>query len=119
MVRQDPGLRPRNGHTLIVGIVCRISGCAKQKELSLQDQEDNAKEAIRELYDGPVEFRVIATKAKGERLDRPELEQIEKEYLSEEYDAFVYDDLSRLVRGGEAARLLGVGVDHRTRSLCL
>ena len=64
-------------------------------------------------------FRTIKTKAKGERLDRPELEQIEAAYKSGEYDLFVYDDLSRLIRGGEAARLLGVGVDHATLSICL
>ena len=112
-------LKPRNGHTLIVGIVCRISGCANQKELSLEDQEDHAKEAVKELYDGPVEFDVISTVGKGESLDRPELERIEKAMHSGKYDLFVFDDLSRLIRGGEAARLLGVGVDHGTRSICL
>ncbi len=117
--KSENQLNPRNGHTLVVGIVCRISGCANQKEASLEDQEDNAKEAIAELYDGPVEFRVITTIGKGEALDRPELEQIEFAYRSREFDAFVYDDLSRLIRGGEAARLLGVGVDHGTRSICI
>lgn len=115
----DRNLSPRNGQTLIVGVPCRISGCANQKEASLDDQEDNAKEAIAELYDGPVEFRVIATIGKGERLDRPELQQIEAAYQSGEFDAFVYDDLSRLVRGGDAVRLLGIGVDNGTRSICI
>jgi site-specific DNA recombinase len=115
----EAAVRPRNGHTLIVGVVCRISGCANQKELSLQDQEDNAKEAVKELYDGPAEFDVIATVGKGEALDRPELERIEKAMRSGKYDLFIFDDLSRLIRGGEAARLLGVGVDHGTRSICL
>ena len=117
--RSSEELRPRNGHTLMIFIVCRISGCANQKELSIEDQADNAKQEVAELYDGPTEFRTIKTKAKGERLDRPELEQIEAAYKSGEYDLFVYDDLSRLIRGGEAARLLGVGVDHATRSICL
>jgi site-specific DNA recombinase len=117
--KSDSDVRPRNEHTLIVGSACRISGCANQKELSLEDQEDNVRELVAEMYQGPAEFRVIATKAKGERLDRPELEQIEAAYRSREYDLFVYDDLSRLIRGGEAARLLGVGVDHGTRSICI
>jgi hypothetical protein len=112
-------LKPRNGHTLVVGIVCRISGCANQKEMSLEDQEDHAKERVAELYSGPVEFRIIATKAKGERLDRPELEEIEAALRSGVFDLFLFDDLSRLIRGGEASRLLGVGVDHGTRSICL
>jgi len=117
--KSEDELKPRNGHTLIVGVVCRISGCVNQKELSLDDQEDNAKEVIADLYDGPVEFRVIATTGKGEHLDRPELEQIETAYKSGELDACVYDDLGRLIRGGEAQRLLGVGVDHGTRSICI
>jgi site-specific DNA recombinase len=71
------------------------------------------------LYEGPVVFRIISTKGKGERLDRPELEEAEAAYNSGKYDLFVYDDLSRLIRGGEAARLLGVGVDHGTRSICI
>ena len=71
-------MTPRNGHTLVVGVVARISGCPNQKELSLTDQEDHAREVIAELYDGPVEYRVIATKGKGEALDRPELVQIEQ-----------------------------------------
>jgi hypothetical protein len=104
---------------LRVGIVCRISGCQNQQELSLDDQEDNAKEAVAEVYEGPAEYDVIATKGKGENLERPELEVIEGAYRSREYDLFVYDDLSRLIRGGEAARLLGVGVDHGTRTICI
>lgn len=120
MSRQsDAALSPRNGSELEIAIVCRISGCQNQKEASLDDQEDNAKETISEKYDGPANFHVIATVGKGERLDRPELEEIEKAYQSRRYDVFVYDDLSRLIRGGEAARLLGVGVDNGTRSICI
>jgi hypothetical protein len=99
--------------------VCRISGCAKQKERSNEDQADNAKESVRDLYDGRVIFDLISTKGKGERLDRPELELVETSYRSRKYDLAVFDDLSRLIRGGEAARLLGVGVDHGTRTICL
>jgi hypothetical protein len=38
---QSNELVPRNGHTLVVGILGRISGCANQKELSLDDQVDH------------------------------------------------------------------------------
>jgi hypothetical protein len=41
-------VKPRNGHTLVVGIVARISGCAKQKEVSLEDQVDHGKEVVAE-----------------------------------------------------------------------
>jgi hypothetical protein len=99
--------------------VACLSGCANQKDLSLEDQEDFARATIAELYDGPIEICVIATTGKGEALDRPELEQIEAAYRSREYDLFVFDELSRLIRGGEAVRLLGIGIDHGTRSICI
>ena len=66
--RSDESLKPRNGHTLVVTIVARISGCQNQKELSLEDQEDHGKEVVAEMYTGPVEYRVIATKGKGDCL---------------------------------------------------
>lgn len=117
--RSETALTPRNGHALVVAIVCRISGGPRQKEASLEDQEDNAREAIAELYQGTVEFHVISTTSKGEALDRPELEEVERAYRSGRYDIFAYDDLGRLIRGGEAARLLGIGVDCGTRSICI
>lgn len=112
-------LVPRNGQTLEVCVVCRISGCQNQKEASLDDQQDNAKDEVRELYAGPASFHIIATKGKGERLDRPELLEIEEAYRSGRFDLFVFDDLSRLIRGGEAAKLLGIGVDNGTRTICI
>src|SRR5690349_18170877 len=82
-------LVPRNGQTLEVCVVCRISGCQNQKEASLDDQQDNAKDEVRELYAGPASFHIIATKGKGERLDRPELLEIEEAYRSGRFDLFV------------------------------
>lgn len=117
MRRLESELKPRNGHTLVVGIVARISGCAKQKEVSLDDQMDHAKEVVAEMYDGPVEYRVIATKGKGERLDRPELAEIEDMLRTGELDLLVQEDVGRLVRGHDAVRLWGVAVDHGTRCL--
>lgn len=118
--RSNSEVRPRNGHTLMVAMACRISGCQGQKELSLEDQQDNARETVQDFFDGPAEYHLIAaTKAKGERLDRPELKLIEDAYRSGEYDLFLYDDLSRLIRGYEAVRLLGVGVDNGTRTICV
>ena len=111
-------VKPRNGHTVVVGIVARISGCASQKEVSLEDQVDHAKEEIAEIYDGgPVEYHIIATKGKGESLDRPELAEIESMIRSRKLDALVMEDTGRLVRGAEAVRLWGVAVDHGTRCI--
>jgi site-specific DNA recombinase len=110
-------LVPRNGHTLIAAIVARISGCASQKELSLDDQVDHAKEEIAQLYQGPIDYRVIATKGKGERVDRPELGQVEEMIRSGELDLLVMEDVGRLVRGAEAVKLWGIAVDHGIRCL--
>jgi hypothetical protein len=111
----QPSLTPRNGHTLVVGIVARISGCSNQKEASLDDQIDHANQVVAEMYQGPLENRVIATKGKGERLDRPELKEIEEMLRSRELDLLVVEDIGRIVRGAEAARLLGIAVDQGTR----
>lgn len=108
---------PRYGHTLGVDIVARISGCANQKEISLEDQEDHGKEVVAELYSGPVEYHVIATKGKGERLDRPELGQIEARLRTCQCDLLIMEDIGRLVRGAEAVRLCGIAVDHGVRVL--
>lgn len=113
--RHDTELVPRNGHTLVVGIVARISGCATQKEISLDDQVDHGKQEVADLYSGPVEYRVIATKGKGERLDRPELQEIEDMLRSRELDLLVAEDIGRMIRGTEAGRLCGIAVDHGTR----
>jgi len=108
---------PRNGHTLVVGIVARISGCQNQKELSLADQENHAKEEVAKLFSGPVDYRVFATKAKGERVDRPELYEVESALRTRELDLLFAEDLGRLVRGSLAAWLFGLAVDHGTRAI--
>ena len=48
--RSDEELKPRNGHTLATSIVARISGCAKQKEVSLDDQVDHGKEEVADWF---------------------------------------------------------------------
>lgn len=113
--REENELKPRNGHTLVVGILGRISGCVNQKELSLEDQVDHGKQVVYEMYDGEIDFRTITTKGKGERLDRPELLEIENWLNSDELDLLIVEDLGRLVRGPAAHRLCGIAVDHGTR----
>ncbi len=110
-------LAPRNGQVLVVGVVARISGCQNQKELSLDDQVDHAKEEVESLYDGQVDYRVIATRGKGERLDRPELREVESMARSRELDLLLMEDVGRLVRGVDAVRVWGVAVDHGTRCI--
>jgi hypothetical protein len=108
---------PRRGDQLIACVVARISGGPRQKELSLDDQIDHAKEVIAEYYEGPVELRVIATTGKGENLERPELAVIEQQLRTRELDLLICEDIGRVVRGAEAARLCGIAVDQGTRVL--
>lgn len=113
---KDRMMKPRNGNTFHVGIVARISGCSRQKEVSLEDQIDHAKEETILYYDeNTPEYHVVSTKGKGERLDRPELAEIERLIRSRVLDLLVIEDLGRLVRGTEAARLCGIAVDHGVR----
>jgi hypothetical protein len=102
----------------MAGLGARISGCRNQKEESLEDQTDHNKEVVTAAFEGLTEYLTIATIGKGERLDRPELEQIEAEFRKSILDVFVWEDLGRLVRGVEAVRLLGIAVDHGIRVIC-
>src|SRR6476659_6890698 len=102
MFGRSDALLPRNGHTLVVGIVARISGCANQKELSIEDQIDHLKALVEEMYDGPVEYVIIATVGKCEALDRPELSKIEGLLRARRLDLLLVEDMGRLVRGAEA-----------------
>ncbi|MES2789450.1 MAG: recombinase family protein [Planctomycetota bacterium] len=110
-------LVPRNGIKLRVLIGTRISGCANQKEVSLEDQADHGKAVVQDMYDGEVEYVIISTKGKGERLDRPELAEFESAFRTGTFDLGIFEDLGRLVRGSEASRLCGIAVDHGTRIL--
>lgn len=108
-------MKPRNGHTLVVVAVARISGCRNQKELSLDDQVDHAKQIIAELYDGPYDLQIVSTKGKGEWRDRPELTQIECLLRTREIDLVVCEDIGRVIRGADAVNLVGIAVDMGTR----
>ena len=116
--RERDEITPRNNSCeLAVGVVARMSGCPRQKEASLDDQIDHAKEVVAEYYEGPVELRVVATNGKGENLERPELIVIELQLRTRELDLLICEDIGRVVRGAEAVRLCGIAVDHGTRVL--
>lgn len=110
-------LKPRSGKVLNVLVATRISGCQNQKELSLEDQADHAKQDIEELYDGPCEFDIISAVAKGERLDRDELEVVAAKILTDHYDVLYMEDVGRLVRGTAAVEIWGMAVDRNMRCI--
>ena len=117
MSTQEDRIVPRDGKILQVLVPARISGCPDQKEVSIDDQIDHAKEVVAEMYDGPVNFIVFRATAKGELLTRPELTEIEAALRSRTIDLIVMEDLGRLVHGAEAVWLLGIGVDCGTRGI--
>ncbi len=53
---------------------------------------------------------------KGERLDRPELKEIEDLLRTRAFDLLVCEDMGRLVRGTAAKDLFGIALDHGTRA---
>ena len=108
---------PRNGRTLVVLIVARISGCQSQKEASLDDQVQSCQHLARQLYDGEIDFRIVSTKGKGEDIERPELEEIAKSCRSGNIDILVQEDVGRLVRGTDAVKIWGTAVDHGIRCI--
>ncbi len=113
-------MKPRDGHTLVVLGAARISGCANQKDVSLEDQEEHMQEVVGEIYEGDsVNYQIIATKGKGELLTRPELAEIEKLLRSRKIDIFIKEDLGRFIRGIEASRMYGIAVDHGTRCIAI
>ncbi|WP_417389502.1 hypothetical protein [Gimesia sp.] len=110
-------LKPRSGKILNVLVATRISGCQNQKEISLEDQADHAKQDIKELYDGPCEFDIISAVAKGERLDRDELEVVAEKIRTDQYDVLFMEDVGRLVRGTAAVEIWGMAVDRNMRCI--
>lgn len=110
-------ITPRNGHTLVVAILATSGLCGKQSEQGLGDQIDHAMRCIAQMFDGPIDLRVIWTKAKFAMIDRPELDQVETALRSRELDFLWLEDLTRLARGKEALRLIGIGVDHGTHCI--
>ncbi len=113
-------MSPRNGRKFVVLIVARISGCASQKDVSLDDQQEHAQQyAVESCGEGEIEYRIVATKGKGEELTRPELAEVETAIRSNDLDLLIVEDLGRLIRGAEATRLCGIAVDHNTRVIAI
>ena len=104
-LRQVPA--PQRAHRWSSASSPGSAAAPTRRRLSLDDQVDHGKQVVAELYDGPVEYRVIATKGKGERLDRPELAEIEAMLRTGELDVLVAEDIGRMRprhRGGPALR---------------
>ena len=67
----EPPLRPRNGQTLIVLGIARIS-TDKQDELSLEDQEQLYRTWLKQHTELRYDLKMIAGQGSGECLNRKE-----------------------------------------------
>ena len=114
----SPPLRPRNGRTLEVLGIARIS-TVHQDELSLTDQEDLYRRWLGQHYDGPFNLRMIASQGSGERLDRPESAEARAAVESGRYDLVIAEDLSRIFRRLHAAMFCEFCQDYATRLIAI
>lgn len=111
-------LQPRDGKTLRVLGICRIS-TENQNELSLDDQRAYYERFLRSHYSAAFELETIKSQGSGEWKDRPELIEIDKKIRSRRYDLFISEDLSRLMRDYEALRFIGICRDHDSRYIAI
>lgn len=93
----DAPLQPRDGQTLWVLIVCRIS-TIHQEERSLDDQEAYVRKHLEARYKGKIEYRAIKTQGSGEWIDREELREMEQLVSSRKFDVVAAEDTARITR---------------------
>lgn len=116
--RLDPPLTPRNGTTLRVLAVCRISG-ANQDPRSLDDQEALLRGYVANHYEGPTDWEVFKTQGSGEILDRGELAEIGVHLGSGRCDLLITEDLGRIARRYLAISICEAAKDGGTRLIAL
>jgi site-specific DNA recombinase len=116
--RLDPPLTSRNGTTLRVLAVCRISG-ANQDPKSLDDQEALLRRYVADHYDGPTDWEVFKTQGSGEILDRGELAEIGVRLGSRRCDLLITEDLGRITRRHHAISICEDAEDGGTRLIAL
>ena len=114
----SPPLAPRNGRTLQVLGVCRIS-TDHQDDRSLDDQEALIRRYVAACYDAPAEFNFIKTRDSGEALDRDELREIERLVRTRTIDVLAVEDLSRIARRLYAAMFCELCEDFATRVIAI
>jgi DNA invertase Pin-like site-specific DNA recombinase len=93
----NPPLTAKNGHTLEVILVGRVSnpGPGKQSIESLDDQESMHLEWLKENAGMPFKVTVVAGSGSGEILDREEFFRLEDLVATGLYDLVLCEDLGR------------------------
>lgn len=118
MSRQQEPIRPRNGITLMVLIIARIS-TVHQDLRSLADQIALCERYVRDRYPGAVTFMHIQGQGSGEYLDRKELADAEAAVESCQYDLVVVEDIGRFCRRNRAVDFCEMCEDANTRLVAI
>ncbi|QDU88427.1 Recombinase [Pirellulimonas nuda] len=121
MILLNPPLEARDGHTLRVLAICRISStdAAKQDVRSLDDQENLIRNWVASHWEGPADMKVIAGRGSGERLDRQESRDAEDALETRQYDLVISEDLGRIFRRMQAFEFCEIAEDYDTRVIAL
>lgn len=114
-------LRPRNGHTLRVISVRRVSdpGPSKQDIRSLDDQGALHEQWLNQNTSGAREVTVLAGSGSGELLERGEYLRLVSLVESDEYDVVLSEDLGRIVRRIHAHLFCELCADHGVRLIAI
>lgn len=115
----NPPLQPRDGHTLEVLSVRRVSDPDKQDERSLEDQGRLHEHWLEQRVDVPVNITPIAGSGSGELLGRDEYQQLLDAVSTGRFDVVIAEDLGRIVRRVHAVLVCEHCVDFDTRLIAL
>lgn len=117
----NPPLVPRNGRTLEVLLACRVSDIkpGKQDERSLDDQEAEHRQWMKEHTDLPFNITVISGTGSGENLQRDEYLELIAKVDTQFYDLVLTEDLGRIVRRIHAHLFCEHCVDNDVRLIAL
>ena len=114
----QPPLAPRDGHTLKVLGIARIS-TEHQDALSLGDQEALYRQWLAQHAGPPFALTMIAGRGSGECLDREEARRARAEVETGSYDLVIAEDLGRIFRRAHALLFCELCEDYGTRLVAI
>src|SRR5262245_41938850 len=114
----QPPLTPRNGHTVEVLGIARIS-TDHQDPRSLEDQEALYRRWLDQHVGGPYRLEMIAGRGSGECLDRDEARRARDAVEAGRLDLVIAEDLGRIFRRVHALLFCERCEDRGTRLIAL
>ncbi len=110
-------LAPRNGHTLVVGVVSRTSNCHGVPYLG--EQANRVKDVIADNYHGPIDCHLIDLIQSAGLATRGAFVETVALIRTGAVDLIAMEDVTRLGRGSEVTELLALAGEYDTRVLSL